>query len=115
MMTFTKATLALAILAAAGNAAAQPVADNPPPVMVVTYADLNVGSAAGLHALQARVYAAASRLCVQEHGLKPLEQQMAERRCMSAAISSAQVGIDQAIAQSAVRMASQSRTQVAAR
>jgi UrcA family protein len=114
MMTFTKATLALAILAAAGNAAAQHVSENPPPVMVVTYADLNVGSAAGLHVLQARVHAAASRLCVQV-GLKPLEQQMAERRCMSAAISSAQAGIEQAIAQSAVHMAFQSGTQVTAR
>jgi UrcA family protein len=105
MRTFTKATLALAILASAGGAAAaQPVVDNTAPVTAVSYADLDIGSPAGLHALQMRIQSAASRLCVQD-GRESLEQFLAERRCLSAAMSSAQVGIDHAVAQYTAQMA----------
>lgn len=99
MLTLTKATLVLAILAAGGNAAAQPAADNALPTTVVAFADLDIGSPAGLRALQGRVHAAALRLCVHEQGRKALELLMAERRCMSAALNSAQAGVDRAVAQ----------------
>jgi UrcA family protein len=115
MMTLTKATLALALLASAGGAVAQPQADDTAPVIVVSYRDLDIGSPAGLHTLQMRVQSAASRLCVHQEGRQPLALQMAERRCMSAAMSSAQVGIDQAIAQHSAQMAIRAENELAGR
>jgi UrcA family protein len=108
MPTLTKTIVAFAILAAggaaAGNAAAQDAAGGAPPTVVVSYADLDLGSAAGRDTLTGRIHAAASRVCPQE-GRQPLQRQLAERRCRSMAIATAKANMDQAVAQRAVQMA----------
>jgi len=113
MFKLTNSLAALAILAAAGTAAAQPpVADPDVPTTVVSFADLDIGSAAGVRTLNARVYRAASKLCMQG-GSKSLELQLAERRCMSTALASAKSGIEKARAEHFARM--RANTELAAR
>ncbi|MDB5437161.1 MAG: hypothetical protein JWR47_3418, partial [Phenylobacterium sp.] len=51
MLTLTKSMAAFAILAVAGSAAAQPFAGAEAPTAVVSFADLDIGSPAGLRAL----------------------------------------------------------------
>jgi UrcA family protein len=108
MLTFTKAIAAFAVLTAAGNAAAQAAVDTDAPTIVVSFADLDIGSPAGLRALEGRLHAAASRLCVQ-HDHRPLQAQFAERRCLTMAMSSGQSGIDQSLAQRAAPVAERSK------
>jgi UrcA family protein len=55
----------------------------------VEYADLDLASPAGQAVLQKRLRAAASRLCL-DHGVHPLREQIAQRRCLSETISAAQ-------------------------
>jgi UrcA family protein len=105
---------AFAFLALAGSAAAQPFAGAEAPTAVVSFADLDIGSPAGLRALKSRIHGAASRLCIRD-GRKSLEAEFAGRRCMSVAMSSAQAGIDQALADRAVQMASRSKVQLSER
>jgi UrcA family protein len=116
MPTLMKAIAAFAILAAggAGSAAAQPAVGMDAPTAVVSYADLDLGSAAGRDTLKGRIHAAASRVCTQE-GRHSLQQELAERRCRATAITSAQAGMDQAVAQRTVLMAQGSKTQLTAR
>jgi UrcA family protein len=110
MLMLTKSLVAFTILAAAGNAVAQPpTAETHAPTIAVSFADLDIGSPAGLRTLNGRLHGAASRLCIQ-HARKSLQTELAERRCMSAAMSSAQAGIDQALAERSVHPASQSKT-----
>ena len=115
MLTLTKSLAALVIFAAAGTAAAQPpVANTDAPTTVVRFADLDIRSPAGLQALKARIHGAASRLCTR-NDRKPLQVELAERRCMSVATASAQAGIDKALAQGSVRMASGSKIELSER
>jgi UrcA family protein len=108
MLKLANAFTAFAIFASAGAAAAQARNHADTPTAVVSYADLELGSSAGLRALEARVYAAASRLCVHD-GRKSLQQELAERRCMSAAVSNGRAGIDQAAAQHGMQFARRSQ------
>jgi UrcA family protein len=111
MLMLTKSLVAFTILAAAGNAAAQaPAAETVAPTAVVSFADLDIGSPAGLRALNGRIYRAASTLCIQQ-GTRSLQTELAGRRCMSAAMSGAQAGIDQVLAERSVHLASRSKTQ----
>ena len=55
----------------------------------VEYADLDLASSTGQAVLQKRLRAAASRLCL-DHGVHPLREQIAQRRCLSETISAAQ-------------------------
>jgi UrcA family protein len=106
MLMLTKSLVAFAILAAAGNATAQPpTAETGALTTVVSYADLDMGSPAGLRALNARIHRAASMVCIQQ-GRKSLQTEMAERRCVSTAMGSAQAGISQALAERSVTLAS---------
>ena len=115
MLMLTKSLVAFTILAAAGNAVAQPpAAETDPLTTAVSFADLDIGSPAGMRTLNGRIDRAASRLCIQE-GRKSLQTELAERRCMSAAMSSGQAGVDQVLAERSVHLASQSKTQVAGR
>jgi UrcA family protein len=116
MLMLTKSLVAFTILAAAGSAAAQPpsAAETGAPTTVVRFADLDIGSPAGLRALGGRIERAASTLCIQQ-ARKSLQTELAERRCMSAAMSSAQAGIGQALAERSVHLASQSKTQLSGR
>jgi UrcA family protein len=109
MLMLTKSLMAFAILAAAGNAAAQPpAAETDALTTAVSFADLDIGTPAGLRALNGRIDRAASTLCVQG-GRKSLQSELAERRCMSAAMSSGQAGIEQALAERSVHLASRSK------
>jgi UrcA family protein len=110
MLMLTKSLVAFTILAAAGNAVAQPpAAETGAPTIAVSFADLDIGSPAGMRTLNGRIDRAASRLCIQE-GRKSLQTELAERRCMSAAMSSARAGVNQALAERSVHLASQSKT-----
>ena len=115
MPMLTKSLAAFTILAAAGSAAAQPpTAETAAPTAVVKFADLDIGSPAGLRALNGRIYRAASTLCVQQ-GERSLQSELAGRRCMSVAMSSGQSGVDQALAERSVHMASQAKTELSGR
>ena len=110
MLMLTKSLAAVAVLAAAGNAFAQPPAvETDALTKVVSYADLDIGSPAGLRTLKGRTHRAASTLCIQQ-GRKSLQTELAERRCISTAMSSAQTGIDQALAERSVHLASRSKS-----
>jgi UrcA family protein len=84
------------------------------PTAVVSYADLNITSAAGRHTLEGRVARAASDLCLEGRP-RPLEEFMARRQCFSAAVSRAQADIDLAVAQARTQLASSGTIKVAAR
>jgi UrcA family protein len=115
MLTLIKSFTVLAALAAAAPAVAGAAArDDAPPTAVVSYADLDIGTSAGLAALQRRIDGAATRLCVG-HGRTTLQIQAAESRCLSAALASGRVGVEQALAQRASRLASGAQMQVSSR
>jgi UrcA family protein len=113
MRTLTKIIAVLAMFAA-GGAAAQPAYDAAAPAAVVSLADLDLGSPAGLRAVQGRVSAAAARLCVQQ-GRVSLERQLAQRRCLAAAMTSAKATLDRALAQRALQIALRSKAGASAR
>jgi UrcA family protein len=114
MPTLTKAIAAFAILAAGGTATAQTATGADAPTVVVSYADLDLGSAAGRDTLNGRIHAAATRICIEE-GRHSLAQELAQRRCRSTALASAQSGVELAIAHRTVQMAQGSGPQPKAR
>ena len=115
MLMLAKSLVAFTILAAAGSAAAQPpVAETGAPTTVVSFADLDIGSPAGLRALNGRIQRAASTLCIQQ-GVRSLQSELAGRRCMSVAMSGAKAGLDQVLAERSVHLASRSKSQVSGR
>lgn len=88
--------LAIATACVATSAGAQPplvvTADAiPPPTARVSFADLNLDSAAGQERLVRRIHSAASSMCI-EAGKQPLETITAQRSCFKTAVSD---GIDQ--------------------
>jgi UrcA family protein len=83
-------TSAVLALAAASPAIAGPiVVEANVPTAHVSYADLDLGTSAGFEALQSRVRDAASRLCL-ESGRTDLARAMAEQKCYTTAVASAQ-------------------------
>ena len=114
MHIVAKSLVAFAVLATAGTAAAQPpVAETESRTTVVSFADLNLASPAGLHALNGRIQRAAAKLCIRD-GRKPLQAELYERRCMTAAMANAQTGIEHARANRSVRQASRAGIQLSA-
>lgn len=75
---------ALAFSAVAGTAASAEDA----PTAIVTYADLNLSSTAGVVALNRRISAAARRIC-GEDDIRDLQRQAAVDACRTAAVRSA--------------------------
>ena len=75
------------------------------PVAVVTYADLNIASAAGRHVLEGRVTRAASDLCLESRR-QSLSEFAAQHRCFSVAMDKARVDIDIAVARASGQLAS---------
>jgi UrcA family protein len=115
MLTLIKSFSVLAALAAAAPAVADPAAhEDAPPTAVVSYADLDIGTSAGLAALQRRIDGAANRLG-DGHGRTTLQTQAVERRCLSAALASGRIGVEQALAHRASRLASRAEMRVSAR
>jgi UrcA family protein len=88
-----KALLILSALVAGTAAAAQPVTviADAPRTERVSFADLDLTSAAGVVALQDRVRTAATRLCI-ENGVQPLSVKLAGKACFNAAYAD---GLDQ--------------------
>jgi UrcA family protein len=109
-------------LAVAGLVLATPaLAQNEPvvsegglPIATVSYADLNIVSPAGRHALERRVMRAASGLCL-ENSRQPLSEFAAERRCFSLAMAKARIDIDLAVARAGTQLASTRTIIVAAK
>jgi UrcA family protein len=104
--------IALAALAFASPAFAQNepvVIEGGLPVARVSYADLNIGSAAGLRALEGRVTRAASGLCLENYK-QTLSQFSAEQRCFSLAMAKARIDIDLAVARAGTQLASAALT-----
>jgi len=58
------------------------------PTIVVSYADLNVGTPAGRSRLQTRIRHAAETLCL-DHNVRDVERSMSGRTCYNRAIGSA--------------------------
>jgi UrcA family protein len=84
------------------------------PVAQVSYADLDLATADGVRALEARVRDAAEGLCTK-HGMEPFWQMRAERDCIRAAIADATEEVDLAVAGVEWQDARPSLIEVAAR
>jgi UrcA family protein len=84
------------------------------PTAVVSYADLNLASPAGRLALDRRVDRAATGLCFEDRRA-PVAELLAQRNCYSAALSRAQIDIQQAVARASNQLALQGSIKVAAR
>jgi UrcA family protein len=102
--------LALSALATAASAQA-PLTVAAAPSARVSYAELNLASAAGRATLDARVRSAARRLCLP-HGTSDLVREAAGRACLVEAIASARPQVARALAESASgsRLAAADRT-----
>lgn len=88
-----------ALLMAGAAAAQNPIqGEGAVPTIEVSYADLDLGSEGGVAALQRRVRAAASRLCLGYAG-GDLEERMGRRACFNTALASAHGPVEQAIAE----------------
>jgi UrcA family protein len=86
-MRILLASLALASVGVSNAATAQSI--NEPIVATVSYADLNLDSAAGRAALEGRVKVAANRVC-QDLAVTPIADVIAVADCKTALMSSAQ-------------------------
>lgn len=95
--TFGRATLGivgtavaagLCLGAAAGPAQAQTIAIDAPRSAKVTYGDLNLANAAHQKQLDARLHAAARRVC--EVGGKTVRERSDENRCIQTALKAAE-------------------------
>ena len=107
MNKFHSGLFGLATMVAFAPAVAQPeiVVDGSVPSATVSYADLDIGTAAGRKTLTNRAKRAASRLCT-EIGFKPVEFQIAEHRCVADAMVRANADIGRAVANRTTRLAS---------
>jgi UrcA family protein len=91
--------LAIASLGLATSAQAQgnqEVTVEAQPVAYVHYSDLNLASPAGVDQLNARVYRAATKLCI-ENGVQPLAVVLAGKSCRNQAITGAADQVQMAI------------------
>ena len=102
----------LAIAAAAVLMAAPALAQTEPvviegglPTARVSYADLNIGSPAGRHALEGRVASAAAGLCL-ENNRESIDEYMAEHQCFAQAMAKARSDIGLAVARAGTQLAS---------
>jgi UrcA family protein len=101
------ALAAAALLVAVGPARAQTgpiLVQGDVPTATVSYADLNIASAAGRHTLEGRVSRAASRLCLDSRRA-PVGELLDERRCFSAAMDQAERDIDVAVGRAHAQLA----------
>jgi UrcA family protein len=109
------AAFALGAAAQAHAQTAPIVVQSDAPVATVSYADLNITAPAGRHALETRVALAAKDLCL-ENEREPLVDVMAQKNCLSFAMTRARADIDLAVARAGSQLASSERSiRVAAR
>ena len=112
-----KLATAVAALIAAPAVAQEPspvIVEGGVPTAVVSYADLDLSSSAGLATLNGRISRAASSICT-ESGRKDLSRQLGEGRCFRTAIASAKTQVERAVADASLRMASSGAIKVATR
>ena len=103
---FAIAVAGLALAASPALAQNEPVViEGGLPTARVSYADLNISSPAGRHALEGRVTRAASGLCIENYR-QTLTQFGAEQRCFSLAMAKARIDIDLAVARAGTALAS---------
>jgi UrcA family protein len=114
--SFKFAAAGLALVATQAAAQISPVViQGDVPSVAVSYADLNITVPAGRHTLEGRVARAAAGLCIDARPT-PLDEYVAGRQCLSAAMSRARIDIDIAVARANNRLASAVRSiRVAAR
>jgi UrcA family protein len=105
-MRFILASLALATTAVSSAAAAQQFEQVN--TATVSYADLDLGKAAGMATFNGRVRSAADRIC-RDRGIVPLHRVMEENRCVASVLKSAHQQIQPAIAQLSRRVVLASR------
>jgi UrcA family protein len=91
MNAFRLLGIGMSLLAVAAPAAATP------PGIAVSFADLDLGTPAGLERLDRRIRAAAERVCA-EPGVRPLRETTARRHCVTAAVDQSRPQVEQAIA-----------------
>jgi len=108
--------LALAMVFGATSAMAQDpiVVESALPTAIVSYADLDITSAAGLRTLNRRVEQAAASICV-EPGIWPLAVAMDQRHCKSVALSQARADIVRVVKARIAGLDHSSSVRVAAR
>jgi UrcA family protein len=86
------------LLIQASAAIGQPIVvqGDPMPTATVSYADLDLGTAAGRTRLDSRIRRAAKSLCLDE-GVRDLADRLDQKSCMNFAVASARPQIEQAI------------------
>lgn len=106
MPAHSHARPALAVLAACGLALpalafATPVpsVDEVRQSITVNFADLDLGTARGQSQLRHRIQIAAAEVCGQDHGMRPLAQEVMVRQCYEQAMSRARTDLAQAMTQ----------------
>jgi UrcA family protein len=89
--------LAALTLAAAAPAAPPIVVEGETqPTATISYADLDLGTAAGRARLDSRIRRAAKQLCLDE-GVRDLADRLNQKACLNFAVASARPQIEQAI------------------
>jgi UrcA family protein len=108
--------LAAAAIAVATPALAQSpvIVEGGVPTAIVSYADLDLTSAAGRLTLDRRANRAASDLCLDNRHM-PLDEQIAQRQCFSVAMTKARIDIQQAVAHAGRQLAAEKTIRLAAR
>ncbi|HYX46135.1 MAG TPA: UrcA family protein [Sphingomicrobium sp.] len=84
------------------------------PVATVSYADLNISAPAGRRALETRVALAAKDLCLENERTTVVDS-IAQRHCLSFAMTRARADIDLAAARAGAQLESERTIRVAAR
>lgn len=96
MRTTSLITALLAVAAASPVCAEKPiVVEADAPTAHVSYADLNLGSTAGMKVLQARIRHAAQALCV-ESSRTDVTRALQEKKCFNSALASAEIQVEAA-------------------
>jgi UrcA family protein len=98
MKTLVQIASVIALTFAAGAAAAPPIVveGEQQPTASVSYADLDLGTAAGRARLDSRIRRAAKHLCLDE-GVRDLADRLDQKSCLNFAVASARPQIEQAI------------------
>ena len=106
----------LAFLTVAAAAPAAPpivVEGEAQPTATVSYADLDLGTAAGRSRLDSRIRRAAKHLCLDE-GVRDLADRLDQKSCLNFAVASARPQIEQAVVMAGRSPLSGSKTIVVA-
>jgi UrcA family protein len=84
------------------------------PTAIVSYADLDIGSASGVATLNGRIHRAAKHICFED-GRTDLATRLNYASCFNAALASAKVQVDSAAMEKSRQIASHGAIRVAAR